>query len=317
MKKIIGIIFSIMLLASCNQSKTDNIAYRVTEKDIIPEGITYSSVTNSFYISSIKKTKIIEINAETGNFKDFIPSNFLDYSFLGIITDDANEQLWACGNKTRNGIRYSSISKLDINNGNLLKSYITTDTVKQMYNDLAFDNDKNVYFTNSNEKNIYKIDHIEDSISLFYEGDEIRHPNGITISSDNKYLYVASNNNGIRIIEIKTQKVVNEVNLTISSKGLDGLKYYKNSLIGINNAVEKYSDTKICQYFLDESGTKITGMKIIDQDNPYFKIPTTFVIVKDELFCLATSHLANINSNYEIIDPEASKEVLILKYKLD
>jgi len=317
MRKISGIIFGIILFASCNQPKTNYIAYRITERDIIPEGITYSSTTNSFYISSIKKTKIIEINAETGEFENFIPSNLLDLRFLGLITDDTKKQLWACGNMSKNNLRYSGIAKFNLNNGELIKSYIITDTTKHTSNDLVLDDEGNVYFTDSDEQNIYKIDVETDSIALFFEDFQISHPNGITISPNNKYLYIASNNQGIRIIDIENRIIINENDTSINSRGLDGLKYYKNSLIGIQNAVEKYSDIKICQYYLDDSGTKITGMKIIDQDNPNFNIPTTFVIANNCLYCLATSHLGNITREYEILDPDVSKEVIILKYKLD
>ena len=68
---------------------------------------------------------------------------------------------------------------------------------------------------------------------------------------------------------------------------------------------------------MTESGTKITKMEIIDQNNPFFDIPTTFVIVSDHLYCMASSQLDNMNfTEYEIINTEALKDILILKYEL-
>jgi hypothetical protein len=103
----------------------------------------------------------------------------------------------------------------------------------------------------------------------------------------------------------------------INSTGLDGLKYYKNSIIGLQNEVKSRSDVKIVQYFLNDSGTKITGIKIIDQNNPHFDIPTTFVIVDNQLFCLANGQMANIDfTTNKIRSYEALDDIFILGYKL-
>ncbi|MBP1631254.1 MAG: hypothetical protein H6Q15_2147 [Bacteroidetes bacterium] len=318
MKNILGFFLCLLPIVSYSQLNNKNIAYRITEKDLIPEGITYSSGTNSFYISSIYKTKIIQINAETGEFKDFIPSDLLDLRFLGMITDETQKILWACGNITKNGKNYSSVIKFNLTSGKLLKSYSHIDSVANTYNDLVADDSGNIYFTNSKRNYISKIDKQSDSVSVFFEGPEIAHPNGVTISPDNKYLYIASTDKGIRVLDIAGRKIIGESVNSINSEGIDGLKYYKNSLIGIQNAVEKESQIKICRYFLDESGINIIGMKIIAHDNPLFDIPTTFVVINDDLYCLANSQLKNLASpDFKIINPKTLKDILILKYNLN
>jgi len=305
------------MIASCSQGNNDNIAFRISEKDLIPEGITYSSATNSFYLGSIHKTKIIQIDAETGVSGDFIPSGLTDLSFLGLIVDDSNKYLWACGFRYENNGTSSLVSKFDLNTGILIKTYSFKDTVQSIYNDLASDKAGNIFFTDSDGQCVYKIDRQTDSVSLFFDGIEILHPNGITISPDNKYLYVASTNYGIRVLDIKSQTIADEYDTLFNSRGIDGLKYYKSSLIGIQNEVKTRSEVKIAQYFLDETGTMITGMKIIDQNNPLFDIPTTFVIAENQLYCLANSQLDNLSHTGQgIVDPEELNDILILKYKM-
>jgi WD40 repeat protein len=307
-----------LFLAACSQEKNGIIAYRISEKDLIPEGITYSSITNSFYLSSIYKTKIIQINAETGEFKDFIPSELLELSFLGLIADDKRKILWACGNRNLSGDTISMVCKFNLISGELLRTYSHNDTVSNTYNDLALDAEGNLYFTDSDGQCIYKIDCLNDSISVFFEGNDILHPNGITISPDYKFLYVASNDNGIRVLDIQNRNVINETDTMINSKGIDGLKFYRNSLIGIRNEVKTSDEVKIAQYSLDHSGTKITAIKTIDQNNPYFDIPTTFVIVSNHLYCLANSQLWNISSSELTIKiPAELNDILILKYRLN
>ena len=315
MKIIIGFFITLLLITSCNQVNNSSIAYSIAENDLIPEGITYSSTTNSFYISSIAKTKIVQINAETGEFNDFISSDLLGMEFLGMIVDDSSGLLWACGNITKGNEHHSTVAKFNLTTGECIGSYLNIDTVAFLYNDLVQDNNGNVYITNSRGQDIYQIDHQTDSVNLFFEGDQIDHPNGITISPDDKYLFVATNN-GIRVIDINTRKIIDEPGINKESFGIDGLKYYQHSLIGIQNGVEELSEIKINRYYLDESGTKITKMETIDQNNPSFDIPTTFVIVKGHLYCLANSQLGNISLDGKIINYEILKDILILKYRL-
>lgn len=316
MKNIIGIILIILSLTSCNKKQKGSIAYKISEKDLIPEGITYSSSTNSFYLSSIVKTKIIQIDAKTGKFKDFISSDLLGLGVLGMSVDEKNLLLWACANGGKSNKRKSTISKFNLKTGALIKTYKKNDSVRNTMNDLVVDLQGNVYFTNSAQQTIYYINHKTDSVEIFIDDAQIKNPNGITISPDEKYIYVACFKEGIRIIDINKRTILDKADTTINSGGIDGLKYYKNSLIGIQNGFEKESDIKICRYFLDENGTKIINAKILDQNNPYFDIPTTFVIEDNSLFCLANSQLGNISRDGKIIDKEALEEVIILKYDL-
>ncbi|MCU0461359.1 MAG: SMP-30/gluconolactonase/LRE family protein [Bacteroidales bacterium] len=206
MKNICLLTIFSLLIVSCNQENNNNIAYRISEKDLIPEGITYSSTTNSFYLSSIFKTKIIQIDAETGEFKDFIPSDLLNLSFLGLFVDETRNHLWACGIMSQNDNTESMVSKFNLITGELLKTYSYSDTVSNTYNDLVQDGEGNVYFTDSDGQCVCKIDIRTDSVTVFFDGIEILHPNGITISPDNKYLYVASNDKGIRVLDIGKRK---------------------------------------------------------------------------------------------------------------
>ncbi|MCP4181485.1 MAG: hypothetical protein GY756_27290 [bacterium] len=307
-----------LLLNSCNQDNNDIVAYRITEQDLIPEGISYSTLTNSFYVSSILKTKIVQVSKKNGDVKDFIPSDLVDMRFVGMFADDSNGYLWALGNMKKPDGRQSSVSRFDLKTGKLLKIYYQPDTVNHMYNDIIVDKKGDVYFTDSDGQSIYKIDKQTDSITLFYECEEIFHPNGITISPDNKYLYIASGTNGIRTLNIEKRKVVGEVNPSVDSKGLDGIEYYKNSIIGIQNYIKDIHKTKISRYYLDQDGKNLMHEEIIDQNNLYFDIPTTLDIVDDYIYCLASSQLDNVDwTEYKIKDSSELKDVLILKYKLD
>lgn len=311
------IILFIFTVPSYAQVKKSCVAYTISEKDLIPEGITFSHLTNCFYISSIYKGKIVSLDAETGMVKDFMQSDSLNMSFLGMITDEQRKILWACGNIEKDGRNASYITKISLTTGDLLKVYSINSTFASMYNDLVQDDNGNIYFTDSRNQAVYIITVKSDTIALFYKGEEITHPNGITISPDNRYLFIASTDKGIRTLDIQNRKIVDGFCTSINSTGIDGLKFNNKSLIGVQNAVRKNEEINISVYYLDKSGTTIVRKSQLDLNNPLFDIPTTFVVIGKYLYCIANSQLENFNSsNYRIINRDLLKEITVLKYEL-
>ncbi len=313
MRKYLSIVLVTCLFFSCKQDSGYKIAFIVNEKDLIPEGITYSEQTNSFYLSSILKKKIIKIDVASGDYSDFNTDD-LGLRMLGMIVDDKYNHLWACGNITQDNQRISALVKLNLKTGKIIKKYEFTDTIFRTFNDLVLDKLGNIYFTNESGQNIFKYDVEIDSVHVFLDHEKIESPNGITISPDNKYLYVASGNQGIRIVDIQTKQVLNAEYL--DSRGLDGIKYYKNSIVGIQNYVANASDRNISRYFLSKEGNEILSSELIDIDNPYYDIPTTFTLVNNNAYCLANSQMLQLTGDYEIKDTNMLKDVIILKYKL-
>ncbi len=311
-------IMAVLCLFNCVTETTlhnSEIAFIVKDKELIPEGITYSSTTGSFYLGSINKTKIIRIDPDTGENTDFVSPDILGMLVLGMTVDEKRGFLWACAEGLKGPPYKSAIAKFELCSGKLLKTYDHVDSLQYTFNDITLDSEGNAYFTDRANHSILKIVSAVDSIDLIYKSNEIEYPNGITISPDDKYLYIASATKGIRVIRLNDKRIVGSVNKEINSGGIDGLKYYKGSLIGIQNWVEDSKDIKIARYFLDEAKANITEMEIIDQDNPYFNTPTTFVIVDDHLYCIANSQVGNF-SNEGIKDPSILEDIIILKYKL-
>src|SRR6478736_4914990 len=92
MKGCLSILLGAIIQLSFGQNV--GIAFRLTEKDLIPEGITFDPTTKSFYVSSINKRKIVKVD-EQGRVSDFIPSGQDEIGeVLGLKI--AKGKLWAC-----------------------------------------------------------------------------------------------------------------------------------------------------------------------------------------------------------------------------
>lgn len=288
-----------------------NVAYVLDEKDLIPEGVAYDDITQTLYISSINKRKIVSVNHE-GIVKDFIESgqdNIL--SVLGMEVDPVRRHLWVCSEWDNprkivaDSLLHTSIYKYDLENQKLIKKYVLRDTTHRLLNDLTIASDGTVYITESLKGKVYIIRPEKDSLELFIDSDHYYYANGITISNDDKNLYVSHFGETI-IVDLERnliKKLKHPEN--ISTGRVDGLAYYKNSLI--------MHQDEICRYYLNETGDSIIKKEVIERNNPLFEIPTTGEIAGNEYFYIANSQLTRFDAEGFVFPNEKLDSVYILK----
>jgi hypothetical protein len=294
------------------------IAFTVDEKDLFPEGITYDPKTGQFFLGSILKEKIIAID-RAGNQTDFIKSRQDDiYGSLGLKVDTERRRLWAISYGEWGDDIISAVHIYDIESKKLVKKFFTERGKIPVFNDLVLTKEGGAYITDCVGHAIYYVPPDLEKLELFIRSEaELTGSNGIDISPDNSFLYVASETKGIVLVDLAIKKIEPIANrLAVDTKVIDGLMYYKNSLFGILNPGNDPSQHTIARYYLSEDGKEILAASIIDRNNPLFAIPTTGVIANDELYCLAATFLnqLSISGNY---DAEKIKNPLVLKYRLN
>ena len=70
-----------------------------------------------------------------------------------------------------------------------------------------------------------------------------------------------------------------------TAKGIDGLLWYKKSLVAIHNGVKPI---RILQYFLNE-GNQILNAKVLDNNRPEFNEPALGTVVGNKLYFFANA----------------------------
>lgn len=318
------ILFTLTLLvyvvtAARSQSKSE-IAFTIPGKDLIPEGITVDPSTGDFYVSSIYKNKIVKYSK--GITTDFIKTDQDGFmGGIGLHVDAKRNVLWACsgnimGNKFRRGI-----FAYDLITGKLLEKVVfPTDTAKRFFNDLVIHNDGNIYITDTFDHSVWKWGRATGSrepVKLPLKG-TVKWPNGIVLSPDNKFLFVATAE-GIKRITIDT----NEVKLlsmpagALPSFGLDGLEFYDNSIVGVQNEYTSNREMKLMRYFLNKELDGISRAEVMDTGNTFFDVPTTLAIYNNVVYVLANSQMNNLDQEkLTLKEPEKLTVTYILKYVL-
>jgi len=292
------------------------VAYKLTEKDIIAEGITHDPVGKAFYLSSIHKKKIVKIT-DAGVVSDFIkPGQDEFLEGLGMKVDAAG-RLWACNNTPEyDSIRHvANVHVFDTKTGKLLKKYQLSDGRRNLFNDLYFTTSGDTYVTDSEGSALYVIRNGSETIEEFIAPGRLHYANGICGTTDDTHLYVSTSSGlGIAVIDIKT-KDIQPLDAKYRVIGLDGLYKYKHRLIGMQNA---FFPEAVMQLTLSEDNFGVDKIEFLTENQPEFDIPTTGVVVGDEFYFIANSQILRLMGNHgKIESPETLKETLIMKIKLN
>lgn len=299
------------LVVSCSQKNTQvDLAF---EKDLIPEGFAIDAQAKKVYLNSLKLNKIVRCNLDGSNAEDFIASNQYGYlSGFGMMV--RGDTLFALGNVLPKKGNKSILLLMCISTKKPIATYTIENEQFIYLNDLAVDSKGTVYITDSESSDIYTVNKATGSLEVFFSHDEIKHCNGITVSPDDKLLYLASYTSGIRILDITTKKLVNLPN---DHKGIDGMKFHKNNLFAIVNARRDPSLNGVFQYVLNGKGKEIQSSKKIREFEDPSDIPTTFAIYGDSMYFVSDSQLDNFDQeSNEIIAPEKLENYRLVHQKL-
>jgi len=317
---LIAVVCGLAIMAQDGQAARQYpsaIAFTIAEKDLFPEGIAYDPQTEQFFVSSIGKAKIVAID-KAGKKTDFIqPKQDGMLLSLGMKVDGRRRRLWAVSNSDWGKNIISGIHIYDIDSKKLLQKFFTARNSFPAFNDLVLMKDGGAYITDWKGNGIYRVPADLSRVELFIKSDDLlAAPNGINASPDEAFLYVALDSQGIVLVDLKTRGIKPIANrLAADMKSIDGLLLYQNSLIGILNGRIDKNEHCIARYQLSADGREIIAAAILDKNNPLFDIPTTGVIVNNELYCLAATFLNSLKDDgtFNLND---LKDPVVLRYKL-
>jgi hypothetical protein len=315
---------SILGLIEKNKAPVNHseVAFKLPEKDLITEGVAYDPALEIFYVGSIHRRKIVSID-KNGAIKDFATAENGLWSVFGMKVDAKRRTLWVCSTVTpqmrgfqKEDQGKSSVFKFDLKTSKLIKQYALPDhSTRHWFGDLTITSRGDVLITDSQAPGaVYAISAEKDSLELFISSEPFRSPQGIALSADEKHLFVADYSIGVLVFDLATKKYSKlAAPANVSLIGIDGMYFYKNCLIAIQNGVRPH---RVIRFFLNRNVDRVERAEVVEANNPLFNEPTLGVVVKNELYYVANSQWGSFTDDNVIFPLEKLQEPVILKAKL-
>lgn len=298
-------------------------AFSIKEKTLHIECIASGESKGVFYFGSIHKRKIIRRD-ERGKISDFTTSGQDGItSVFGIKVDVKANLLWACASPIEEMEGFdkatkSAVFKYDVNSRKLLKQYVPSEAGIEsfIFGDLTLDPRGMPYISDSKNNIIFRINPATDKLENFYSSKEFWNLQGISFSADGKTLFIADYIKGIFKLNMSTRELtkIEDSSLYLSTKSTDGMVFYKNSLIAIQNGVQPM---RVTRYWLDKNSSSFSAATLIDNGHPAFNEPTIGCISGTDFYYVANSMWSGYNKDHSLKSEDQLEEVIILKVKLD
>jgi hypothetical protein len=285
--------FKNVIRLKADQSKvveTSKPVVTLSEKDLHPEGLLYLPKSKTWLATSIRKKKIVSFNIKTGQCTDWLKDGKM-LSVLAMKADEKEEFLWAATaafpemeNFDKAQAGKAEVLKIDIKTRQIVKGFMIEGN--HVFGDLIIAKNGIVYVSDSAKPIVYKIENnvMTEFVSFEKDGFNLQ---GLALNDNQTKLFVADYLKGIAAVNVET-KSKNWFAFPdgASPKGIDGLVFYKNALIGIQNGVKPI---RVTQFQLNVMQSEITGFKILDNNRPEFNEPALASIIGGKLYFFANS----------------------------
>ena len=136
---------------------------------------------------------------------------------------------------------------------------------------------------------------------------------GLTLSPDGRYLYVADYVQGVVRVEIASgAATLMPVPAEAAVTGIDGLVLHAGSLIGVQNGLRPH---RLVRLRLDPAGQRITKVETLERNHPDFDEPTLAAMVDGSVYYVANSQYDRVKQDGSL-DTERLRHPTILRLRL-
>lgn len=305
---------------------TSHIAFTIKEKDLLPENIAFNPNDNSLYVGSTRKGKIIKIAADGSQDVFLASGKYGQWMIIGMKADPERNVLWVCSSggsnlegynlKDEDQGRPAGIFKIELTTGRLINKYTLENSDEvHFFNDLVVAPNGDLFITHMFKQHaIYTIGK-DDTLKLFVQSEDLYFPNGICISDDGNWLFVATGKGILKIgVGNKAMSMLEAPeHIKIAGKAsLDGLYFYKGSLLGIQPDM-----ATVILLNLEKDLGKILNNRVLESNHPMMDHPTTGTIVGDKFYYIANAQFEKFDKNGNLLPKENLYEVVILEVPLN
>lgn len=290
------------------------VAYTVAGAPMVTEGIAYDPAGGALYLGSAQR-KIVRVSKD-GRRSDLTAAGQDGLATpLGMKVDARRGILWVASYRdaTQGGDGQPGVYAFGLRTGKTVEKHTPAQGqgAPATFNDLVVARDGTVYVTDTASGALYRIRR-GGALEAFLPAGTFRGPNGIALSPDEKFAFVAQWRAPVRV-ELQTGKLTPlKVPAHVVTAGIDGLYYHRGGLIGVQNVAHP---GRLVRFTLNDAMDAITGAEVLESRNPHFATPTTAAIVGEHAYVLANSYVG-WEKDGKLVTGEEMKPTVIVKVPL-
>lgn len=254
-------------------------AFTLAERDLIPEDIAYDPKTRRFFVSSVRKAKIV-----TGNGEDFAKA---PWSVLALRVDTERRILWAstgwvphCEPCDKADKDKTALLAFDADTG-ALKQRIES-PVKGLLGDMTISRGGEILVSEGIYGAVFRLPVGGKALERLDVPGEFPSPQTPALSEDEKTLYVPDYVRGIAAIDLASRAVKWLIPADdIALSGIDGLYVYRDSFLAVQNGT---TPPRVMRFTLD-----LRKQELLEANTPGLGEPTHGTIVGDSFYLIANT----------------------------
>ncbi|MDX2218349.1 MAG: hypothetical protein SF172_04940 [Burkholderiales bacterium] len=279
--------------ANLQPKVVSEVAFRLTERDLLPEGLAHDAKTNTFYIASVHQRKIIARRADG---TEAVFGKGRDdglWSVLALRVDAERRHLWA----TTAAIEQTkdldaadrgrtALIQFDLDTGKVLKRFEPPREAgkARVFGDLVVSSSGRVIVSEAEQGGLWRMS--GGALEAFIPPGKFASPQGMAFPNQGNWLYVADYSLGLMRVDIATRKVERvKTPGEYSLLGMDGLVRFGNDLIATQNGIRPH---RVVRIRLDEAG-QVGGVDVLESSHPEHAEPTLGVMVGDHFHYIANA----------------------------
>ncbi len=275
------------------------IAARLTERNLMPEGLARDPRSDTLYLSSLRRGKIVAVDKD-GQTRDFVTARQDGlWCMLGLVVDTDRDLLWVA---SAGQAMLSDVEEAEIDRAGLFAFRLADGALEERHvldnadgghllNDLTLARDGTLLVTDTEEGSVWRCVPGERRLARLTESGAVSGANGIALSKDETRLYVAWDL-GIAVVDRDTGEVRDlSPPRGATLTGVDGLEFYHGALIAIQTAIERVS-----RFELSADGWSVTEATTLLARHPLFDFPTTGDLDGDAFYFIANAQVLSVDT---------------------
>ena len=266
-------------------------AFTMPDSDFVAEDITFDPIGKRWLVSGIRRSVILSVDAK-GSQRIFVKGGDKGWGFLALAVDSAKNTLWSSAEAIPLAIGFDStlagraaVLRYDLTKGTLLQRYDLPGSERHGAGDIAVAENGDLFIADTGDGALLVIRNGSGIQTLVPKG-ELMSPQGPAIAADGKHIYLADYARGIARIDRSTGKIEwLKHSRNVALNGIDGLSAANaTTLIGVQNGT---NPNRVIRISLDNSGTTVTKVESIAQNEESIKEPTHGVFVGRDYYFIA------------------------------